>query len=220
VTSPHTTDPSAHVGATLLDVARRVAPHLHVVSASQPVPPLRAHNVVALAETNEGSRSAVLALESLEADDAKLGTVVMSATETAGDSSAPGTTGMDPEGVTGRIVPRAVKGALIGLVVGVLVVGGGALLFGVELPGALAAGAGGAAMFAVFGAIWSAFGAMGGSDAYRQTFVDESISDLSIVSLHTDDAEEAAKARRALAGHDKLRVYDVDQNGTATPAGA
>ncbi len=75
------------------------------------MPPLRAHNVVALAETNEGSRSAVLALESLEADDAKLGTVVMSATETAGDSSAPGTTGMDPEGVTSRIVPRAVKGA-------------------------------------------------------------------------------------------------------------
>ncbi|MBA3399416.1 MAG: hypothetical protein H0U01_05605 [Acidimicrobiia bacterium] len=184
------------------------------------MPPLRAYNVVALAETNEGSRSAVLALESLEADDAKLGTVVMSATETAGDSSAPGTTGMDPEGVTGRIVPRAVKGALIGLVVGVLVVGGGALVFGVELPGALAAGAGGAAMFAVFGAIWSAFGAMGGSDAYRQTFVGESISDLSIVSLHTDDAEEAAKARRALAGHDDLRVYDVDQSGTATPAGA
>jgi hypothetical protein len=36
--------------------------------------------------------------------------------------------------------------------------------------------------------------------------------------LHTDDAEEAAKARRALAGHDDLRVYDVDQSGTATPA--
>ena len=40
---------------------------------------------------------------------------------------------------------------------------------------------------------------MGGSDAYRQTFVESSSPTLTIVSLHSDDRVEADEARRRLA---------------------
>ena len=65
---------------TLNDVARQLAPHLQIISSSQPTPPLRTHNVIAVAETAELGRRAVLALESVENDDERLGTVVMGTT--------------------------------------------------------------------------------------------------------------------------------------------
>jgi hypothetical protein len=102
---------------------------------------------------------------------------------------------------------------LIGGIVGAIVVGGAALLFGAagwEVAGAAAAGA---MLISVFGAIWSAFARFGGSDAYRQTFVDKAVSDLTIVSLHTDDAAEAAAARARLADVEGVDVVTVDRFG-------
>jgi hypothetical protein len=68
-------------------------------------------------------------------------------------------------------------------------------------------------LISVFGAIWFAFARLGGSDAYRQTFVDKAASDLTIVSLHTDDAGEAATARSRLEGLDCVTVITVDRFG-------
>ena len=194
---------------TLNDVARQLAPHLHIISSSQPIPELRTHNVIALAETAELGRRAVLALESVEHDDERLGTVVMGTTA-AESSFAP--RGVDPEGVTRELGPRILVGGLLGAVVGAIVIGAGALALGAsgwEIVGAAAAGA---MLVAVFGIMWVTFAGMGGSDAYRQTFVDDGVSHLTLVSVHTDDADEAAAAHDRLRKA-KLRIIDVDRFG-------
>ena len=209
--------PSRHSGASLDEVARRLAPNLRIISASQPTPLLRDHNVLFVAPDADTGRRAVLALESLEHADDQLGTVVMGSGEAAQtpvvDDGRDGNGSVDPEGVTRQVVPRVLAGAVIGAVVGALVVGGGALVFGAtgwQLAGAAVAGA---MLFAVFGAMWWTFAALGGSDAYRQTFVDEATPALTIVSVHTDDPAEAAAARQRLSSDPQLRILDVDRFG-------
>ncbi|HET9546608.1 MAG TPA: hypothetical protein VFO97_02175 [Desertimonas sp.] len=175
-----------------------------------------------MAPDADTGRRAVLALESLEHADDQLGTVVMGSGEAAptpvvddetDGSGRDGNGSVDPEGVTRQVVPRVLAGAAIGAVVGALVVGGGALVFGAtgwQLAGAAVAGA---MLFAVFGAMWWTFAALGGSDAYRQTFVDEATPALTIVSVHTDDPAEAAAARQRLSSDPQLRILDVDRFG-------
>ena len=75
--------PSRHSGASLDEVARRLAPNLRIISASQPTPLLRDHNVLFVARDADTGRRAVLALESLEHADDQLGTVVMGSGEAA-----------------------------------------------------------------------------------------------------------------------------------------
>ena len=197
---------------TLSDVARQLAPHLRIISASQPSPSLQTHNVIAVADSAELAREAVLALESIEHDDEQLGTVVMSATDPDEQSDAPRP---DPEGVARHVAPRILIGGVLGAIAGAIVVATGAYLFdarGWEIGGAAIAGA---MLFAVFGAIWVVFAGLGGSDAYRQTFVDDRVRHLTLVSVHTDDAAEAAAARDHLR-KTKVRVIDVDRYGQLT----
>jgi len=61
------------------------------------------------------------------------------------------------------------------------------------------------------GAMWGAFIRMGGSDAYRQTFVETSSPTLTIVSLHSDDRAEADEARRRLALEAETEPVVVEQ---------
>lgn len=202
---------------TLNDVALKLVPHLRIVSASQPTRPLRTHNVIAIAGTAEDARRAVLALEGIEADDDKLGTVVLG---TAGAPSDPpaddGQLKADPEGVGRDVMPRILIGAIAGAIVGALIVGGGALLFGAEGWEFVGAAAAGAMLVSVFGAIWVSFAGFGGSDAYRQTFVDNDVSELTLVSIHTDDPREAAAARDRLDALD-VQVADLDRQGAERP---
>ena len=194
---------------TLTDVARQLAPHLRIISSSQPAPPLRTHNVIALADTAELGRRAVLALESVEHDDERLGTVVMGMAAPESPRSVPGS---DPEGVTRQLAPRILAGAILGAIVGAVVIGAGAFVLGAtgwEIVGAAAAGA---MLVSVFGIMWLTFAGMGGSDAYRQTFVDDDATYLTLVSVHTDDPDEAAAAHDHLR-KSKLRVLDVDRFG-------
>jgi hypothetical protein len=194
---------------TLNDVARQLAPHLRIISSSQPAPSLRTHNIIALAETAELGRRAVLALESIEHDDEHLGTVVMGTTAPESHDAQPG---LDPEGVARQLMPRIVAGALIGAIVGAVVIGTGGFLVGAtgwEVVGAAVAGA---MMVSVFGIVWLTFAGMGGSDAYRQTFVDDDTTYLTLVSVHTDDPDEAAAAHDRLR-KTRLRVIDVDRFG-------
>jgi len=194
---------------TLNDVARQLAPHLRIIASSQPAPSLRTHNVIALAETAEHGRRAVLALEAVETDDERLGTVVMGTTMPDSPRAQPGA---DPEGVTRELMPRIVAGALIGAIVGAVVIGLGGFLVGAtgwEVVGAALAGA---MMVSVFGIVWLTFAGMGGSDAYRQTFVDDDATYLTLVSVHTDDPDEAVAAHDRLR-KTRLRVVDVDRFG-------
>jgi hypothetical protein len=208
---------------SLNDIARRLAPHLRIISASRPTPVLRDHNVLALADDAEEARRAVLALEAVEHADEQLGTVVMGAVPGTPERMEVDDTGepsgrVDPEGVGRQILPRVLVGGLLGAIAGAIVVGGAALLFGASGWEVVGAAAAGAMLISVFGAIWSAFARLGGSDAYRQTFVDKAASDLTIVSLHTDDASEAVEARARLAGMEGITVVTVDRFGQLVDA--
>ncbi len=61
--------------------------------------------------------------------------------------------------------------------------------------------------------MWLTFAGLGGSDAYRQTFVDDAATELTIVSVHTDDPDEAEAARSRLDGINDVKVMTVDRFG-------
>jgi hypothetical protein len=193
--------------ATLADLARAVVPDRRIASISNPEPALRRYNVLAVAPSVEVARRAVVDLERVDDRDDAVGLVVF------GDDQQAPTGQVDPEHVTGALFPRILLGGLIGAVVGAIVIGGGAFLFGAE-GASIGAALGGAAMFAVFGAVWATFARMGGSDAYRQTFVDAGGSDVSIVSLHTDDANAVDQVRSRLRDVGTVHVLGPD----GTPA--
>ena len=177
---------------------------------SQPEPELARHNVVAATRDIDAARSAVLALEALEADDAKLGLVVLST-----DGEADLVDGRaDPERVTRMVASRTLAGGTLGAVAGALLIGGAiALVANASASTATVAAIGGAIIGGVFGAIWVVFAGMGGSDAYRQSFIAPELTDVCIVSLHTDDAQEAARGRERLAGRRWLTIEEIDANG-------
>ena len=112
----------------------------------------------------------------------------------------------------GRCDARHRRGE-IGTLAGALLIGGANALFA-DRSTALVAALGGAFIGGVFGAVWAVFARMGGSDAYRQSFVAPELTDVCIVSLHTDDPQEAADGRDRLAGTSWLTIVDVDSNGT------
>ncbi len=113
-----------------------------------------------------------------------------------------------PSASPGRWQPGPWSGGAIGALVGALLIGGATALFASGST-ALVAALSGAFFGGVAGAIWVVFAKMGGSDAYRQSFVAPELTDVCIVSLHTDDAQEAADARDRLAArslaHDRRR---------------
>jgi hypothetical protein len=190
----------------LATLARRVAPNLHVISISQPEPVLRRRNVVAVVPSTEEARATVLELEGIEDDDAAIGVVVM------GSSPAPDSAdSVDREGVTGAVAPRIVVGGLIGAIVGALVVAGAVALFADD-SAIIAAALGGAALGGSIGAIWTVFARFGGSDAYRQTFVEPQVRDVTLVSYHTDRDEDARAGYERLHAHHDT-VFILDQSG-------
>ena len=178
----------------MTDLVRHVEPGGRMISTSNPEPALRAYNVVARYRSADAARNAVLALESLEADDGAVGVTVVELPSVGDDEHTDAA--RDP-GPIDELTPRMLKGAAIGLVVGAVLVGGITAVIdsGIWIGAAI----GGAIFGLVVGAIWGAFLRMGGSDAYRQTFVETTSPTLTIVSLHSDDRVEADEARRRLA---------------------
>jgi hypothetical protein len=198
---------------TLTSLASEWAPHLRVVSVSNPEPHLERLNVVATTSDAAAARAAVLDLEAEEIDDARVGLVVLG---TPSDAAHP--EGVDPEGVGRTIAPRIVAGGAIGAVIGAGAGAGIAAAAGAQTSIVVAAAFGGAALLGVPGAIWATFPRLGGSDAYRQSFVGDDVDAMSIVSLHTDDEQEAERALVRLASHPELAVRLLDADGTTVPA--
>lgn len=192
----------------LTSLVRQWAPHLQIVSVSQPEPHLERFNVVATTSDADGARAAVVDLEAEEIDDARIGLVVLGSPT---DEDEP--TGVDPEGLGRTVAARILAGGAIGAVVGGVVGAAVGALSGGTAPVILGAALGGAVLLAVLGAIWAAFRGFGGSDAYRQTFVDDAVSELNVVSLHTDDEAEANRALDRLAKHPDLDVRLLDARG-------
>ena len=195
--------PSGPHGPTLTDVARSLVHDRRIASVSNPEPALRQYNLLAVSPSLETAREAVVSLEGVDDRDDAVGLVVFAEDDERPDGR------VDRERITRALLPRILAGGLIGAVVGAIVIGGGAALLDAG-GAAIGAALGGAAMFAVFGGIWATFAKMGGSDAYRQSFVSASGADVSIVSLHTDDPAEAATARERLRDVGEVHVVGPD----------
>jgi hypothetical protein len=194
---------------TLEELANRIAPGLAIVSMSHPEPTFKAYNVVGVTNGEDVARQAVISLESEEEDDASIGLVVLSAEPDADHTSER----VDPEGVTGYVGSRSLLGGVIGAVIGAVLVGGVAGLIVGEMAAVIAGAVGGALFGAPIGGIYLTFAGFGGSDAYRQTFIDPEVADLALVSLHTDDIAAARRARARLTEHDHLEIVELDADG-------
>ena len=80
-----------------------------------------------------------------------------------------------------------------------------------------AAAAGAAIGGAIFGffvtAVWSFVIGTGQSQAYQQGFVDPEAADAIMVALHVDDTEPVDIARQAVASEERVRLFDIDEQG-------
>jgi hypothetical protein len=202
-------------GMTLREFIHRQFAGLEIVSVSQPEPTLLDRNVVAVTDDVDQARQAVLTLEDLEIDDARLGFAVLdSPFSSSWTHSEEGDGRTDSVGATRMVATRAVVGAMFGAIIGALVIGLAATILGgggTGLAGAIV----GAFAGAVLGAITTVFAGMGGSDAYRQTFLPPSSSQICLVSLHTNDRKEADLARDRLSANAWDGLLDVDARGRA-----
>lgn len=151
-------------------------------------------------------------IEKLTSED-RIGIVVMSGGHV--DEEQPV---IDKSGSTRGIGSSLMVGGAIGAAVGGVV--GAGLGLAVDDIGVAAPALGGAALLGVFGAIWVSFSRMGGSDAYRQTFVTPSERELSLVSFHTDDVARADDAFERLAAAEGDGVMMLDSTMTKTLRGA
>lgn len=175
---------------------------------SNPEPHLERLNVVATTSDPEVARDAVLDLEAEEGDDARIGLVALGPPKDEPD-------GVDPEGVARAVGPRVVVGGTIGAAAGAGLGAAVAAISGAEASVVVVGALAGAALLTVPGAIWATFSRFGGSDAYRQTFVDENLDELNVVSLHTSDRNEAERAMARLSARPELVVRLLDGDGNA-----
>lgn len=199
-------DPDPDLGSDLVRVATTLLPGLDVLSVSKPAPAAMEFNVVAVAESADAAREATLDLEALQHhDDGTSIGLVMLGSPTRGEHEQ---VSVDPEGVVGAVAPRVIVGGLIGAIVGAAA---GAVIAafvdGVSVPVALLPGA---ALGATIGAIWWAFARLGGSDAYRQTFVEPRPVEVGVVSFHCHDRETADAAFDKLLARTMRRVMLLD----------
>lgn len=193
---------------TLTSLVRRWAPHLRLVSVSNPEPHLEQLNVVATTPDASLARAAVLDLEAEEGDDARIGLVALGSPDHDGEL-----VGVDPEGVGRTVAPRIVAGGAIGAAVGAGVGAAVTAISGADTSYVVGGALAGAALLAVPGAIWATFLRLGGSDAYRQTFVNDDVDELNVVSLHTSDRAEADRALARLSSRPGLAVHLLDSDG-------
>lgn len=187
--------PTPHLGAA----AQRLLPGLRVLSSSAPDPLLRRHNVLLLQADLDAARQLVVEIE----DQLGSGEVAFVALGREPVADAPGAAAnaVDERGGAGAdlvswwgrsLVLGAAAGALLGAVIFAAVgyalgVRGGLLVGGTIGVGLLVG---------VFMAIWTAFARMGGSDAFRQTFIPHEANDVAVVAVLTDDPDERAMLRR------------------------
>lgn len=199
----------------IVQLARRVAPSLGVVSVSEPLPVPQRCNVIVLVGDAAEARKLVLMLESIEklTSDDRIGLVVMNDGDGTDDRPV-----VDEAGATSGLGQRLVLGGGLGAAVGAVV--GAGVGLAIDDVGVAAPALGGAALIGAFGAIWASFAGMGGSDAYRQTFVTPSGSELTVVSFHTDDIARAEDAFDRLTASQGDGVMMLDSTLTHALRGA
>jgi hypothetical protein len=195
----------------LSEWARRLAPALDIVSASDPEPLIEEGTVIAVFTSTDDARALMLSWERLESADQSVGFVALG---TAPDRESTVPTSPDPEGVVKDSARRAVIGALIGAGVGVLV----AVVIGVAFgwgTGSIAALFAAPALGAVAGAVLVFVLRTGWGEGYRQSYVNPESTALAVCAISCREADHRDKAVAAARSAHARDVFVVDANGTA-----
>jgi hypothetical protein len=119
---------------------------------------------------------------------------------------------VDPEGVTAHAARRAGVGALIGAIVGAVIIGAGAGLLAGSGTAAAGAAIGGALFGAFAGAVWNFVIGTGQSDAYRESFVDQAESIVTVVAVSGSGTAVGAAAE-TLNGRADIRMVRANADG-------
>jgi hypothetical protein len=199
---------------TIEDLAHRLLPGAPIGDTAAADNVLRRHNVVGVFNDVDTARDAIARLEGIAGDGAHIQFVGFEVS-TRDDREIRGE--VDPEGVTAMAGRRIALGAVIGALVGGIVIGGLAYIVTGEAGAAVGAGIGGT-ILGVIGALLANFAKYGAGDAWRQTFQPVP-PPVSLVAVLTDDPAVVAPAAEALHDHGALSVEVRDGEGERVPPG-
>jgi hypothetical protein len=205
-------DRTAGAASTLTAWARAHAPHLDEVSNSNPAATFRRHNLVAITDDVEVARAVALDFERTTQHDTDTTTLVL-----GHPTDRERTHEADPEGVTTHAARRSALGGVPGAVAFALVLGLGVWLLTESAPITIAAAIGGAIFGFYVTAVWSFVIGPGQSQAYQQSFIDPDAADAVVVALHVDDHALIADARQSVGSNDRIRLFELDQQGRLVP---
>lgn len=167
-------------GVRLSEWARRLAPHLDVLSASAPEPELQDGDVIAVFVAVDDARLLMHSWERIESADRSVGFVALGKTPEGSTTDA--SAAADPEGVTRDAAIRALTGGAVGAGIGV----GIAAIIGFVAgwgTGAVAGALGAAVFGAVVGALIAYVLRSGWGDGYLQSYVDPEATELAVCAL-------------------------------------
>lgn len=190
------------------DWSRRLAPGLDVLTNSNPNAALLDHNLVAVTADADRAHDLARTLERVRRDHEQLTTIVYGHAERH-DSDHD----VDPDGVIAHAGRRSLIGAVPGAVIGALVLGLGAWFVTESTTGAAAAAFGGALFGAAVAAVWSFVIGTGQSEAFLDTFVDPTASEVTVIAVHADDQSQIEGALSALSDAADVRLLLVDAEG-------
>jgi hypothetical protein len=183
---------------------------------------LLAHNLIAIVHEPHVSRELLRKWERIQPAAAGVGFVAMSRSPRP-DGSPPSTrpapaerAEADPQKVAGHAARRVVRGALPGGLLGAVVIGVIAAILAPDGGNVTAAALAGAAIGFVAGAVFSFVAGSGWSEAYKESFVEPSTTELTYASIHSDDVDlvrQAAKVADMPGG----TLICVDRAGRSIP---
>lgn len=193
----------------------RILPGLQVVSSSTPDPLLRRHNLLLFQQDLDAARRLVVELEG-ELGDVALGFVAFGRGPVAEDAGAMANAADEAAGPGDDLIHwwggPVLLGSAIGALLGAATFLAAGSLLGVT-GGVLGGGAVGVGLLvAVFVAVVMSFRRMGGSDAFRQTFIPHGATEVAVVAVLSDDPSQLVLAREHAADPDITKV-ELDAGG-------
>jgi hypothetical protein len=177
------------------------------ITESSPVElaPFAALNAIAVYDTSEEAREALLSLERAGIESDRLSFLALDTSKQTLDERA---AELDHEQAT-FVVRGTAKGGSLGTIGGAAIGGALMLIPGVGTvvgAGVLGAALGGGFMGGVVGGMWGGFNRMGESGGWDESF-HHLENGKALVGVHTDDPDELRRASDVLP-NDRLRVFD------------
>ena len=196
-------------------------PRLYVSAKSEPEPVLLGHNLIAVVHEPEASRELIRKWERIQPAAAGVGFVALSRTPRADGDPMPAVATPvraegDPQKVAGHTARRILRGAIPGGLLGAVVVGVIVAILAPDGGNVIGAALGGAAFGFIAGAVISFVAGTGWSEAYKESFVEPTTTELTYASIHSDDIELIRKAA-ATAGLPGGALICIDRSGRPSP---